>query len=270
MAARRLPMKKIRETLKLLWSRGLGARATARVCGMSHSTVLEYERRASKAGLSWEQVEEMDLGTLERRLFPRRATDSPRPLPEWSEIHAELKRPGVTLQLLWEEYREIHPEGYQYSRFCDLYRSWRGKLDLSMRQDHQAGEKVFVDYCGHTVAVADASSSTERRAQVFVAVLGASNYTYAEATWSQGMVDWIGSHRRAFEYFGGVPEVIVPVRSTEKPLALTSRAVRSAGLACVRLIWIVRLPTVAPVPETLVDEETVLLSPMLSGSPLLV
>jgi transposase len=202
-------MRKTREILKLLWGKGLGARQTARVCGTSHSTVLEYERRASKAGLSWEQVEEMDLGTLERRLFPRRATDSPRPLPEWSEIHAELKRPGVTLQLLWEEYREVHPEGYQYSRFCDLYRAWRGKLDLSMRQDHKAGEKVFVDYCGHTVAVVDASG-TERRAQVFVAVLGASNYTYAEATWSQRMVDWIGSHGRAFEYFGGVPEVIVP------------------------------------------------------------
>lgn len=203
-------MKKIRETLKLLWSRGLGARPTARVCGMSHSTVLEYERRATEAGLSWEDVEEMDSGTLERRLFPLKAAGPrQRPVPDWSEVHAELQRPGVTLQLLWDEYREVHPEGYQYSRFCELYRAWRGKLDLSMRQDHKAGEKVFVDYCGQTVAVVDASG-TERRAQIFVAVLGASNYTYAEATWGQRMVDWVGSHRRAFEYFGGVPEVVVP------------------------------------------------------------
>ena len=202
-------MKKIRKTLKLLWALGLGARPTARACGASHSTVLEYERRASDAGLSWEEVKEMDSGTLERRLFPHKATELQRPLPDWAEVHGELKRPGVTLQLLWEEYREVHPEGYQYSRFCDLYRAWRGKLDLSMRQEHKAGEKVFVDYCGHTVAVVDASGE-ERRAQIFVAVLGASNYTYAEATWSQQLVDWIDSHRHAFEYFDGVPEVIVP------------------------------------------------------------
>lgn len=202
-------MKKIRETLRLLWERGLGARSTARACKASHSTVLEYKRRATEAGLSWEQVKEMDSGTLERRLFPHQPAEAVRALPDWSEVHCELKRPGVTLQLLWEEYREVHPQGYQYSRFCDLYRVWRGKLDLSMRQEHKAGEKLFVDYCGHTVAVVDASGE-ERPAQIFVAVLGASNYTYAEATWSQQSVDWIGSHRRAFEYLDGVPEVIVP------------------------------------------------------------
>ena len=209
MAARRLPMKKIREILRLLWAKDLGARPTARACKASHSTVLEYERRALDAGLSWEQVEEMDSGTLERQLFPHKTAEPVRPLPDWAEVHLELKRPGVTLQLLWEEYREVHPEGYQYSRFCDLYRGWRGKIDLSMRQNHTAGEKVFVDYCGHTVAVVDASGE-ERTAQIFVALLGASNYTYAEATWSQQLTDWIDSHRRAFEYFGGVPEVIVP------------------------------------------------------------
>ena len=150
-------MKKIREILRLLWAKDLGARATARACKASHSTVLEYERRALDAGLSWEEVEEMDSGTLERQLFPHKTAEPVRPLPDWAEVHLELKRPGVTLQLLWEEYREVHPEGYQYSRFCDLYRAWRGKLDLSMRQDHKAGEKVFVDYCGHTVAVFDAS-----------------------------------------------------------------------------------------------------------------
>jgi hypothetical protein len=124
-------MKKIREILRMLWAKELGARPTARACKASHSTVLEYERRAVEAGLSWEQVEEMDSGTLERQLFPHKASAPVRPLPAWAEVHRELKRPGVTLQLLWEEYREVHLKGYEYSRFCDLYRTWRGKLDLS-------------------------------------------------------------------------------------------------------------------------------------------
>ena len=105
----------------------------------------------------------------------------------------------------------MYPEdGYQYSQFCELYRVWRGRLDLSMRQEHRAGEKLFVDYSGQTVPVVDPSTGEERQVQIFVAVLGASNYTYAEATWSQQMPDWIGSHVRAFEFFGGVPELLIP------------------------------------------------------------
>ena len=202
-------MRKIREILRLLWCLDFGLRKTARACRVSHSTVSEYQRRAEDAELSWEEVEQLDSGTLERRLFP--LEDSPsRPLPDWSKIKQELARPGVTLQLLWEEYKEPHPDGYQYSRFCDLYGAWREKLDLCMRQDHKAGEKLFVDYSGMTMSVLDPKTGEPRQAEIFVAVLGASNYCYAEATWTQSLPDWIGSHVRAFEFFGGVTEVVVP------------------------------------------------------------
>jgi transposase len=203
-------MRKIRETLRLLWHLGLGVRETARACTVSHSTVLEYQRRAGAAALSWEEVKEMDSGALEARLFPDEVESPRRPLPSWSEIYQDLKRPGVTLQLLWEEYKESHTEGYQYSRFCDLYRGWRGKLYLSMRHDHKAGEKLFVDYSGMTVPVRDPKTGEAREAQIFVAVLGASSYSYAEATWSQSLSDWIGSHVRTFEFLGGVPSIVVP------------------------------------------------------------
>ena len=121
-----------------------------------------------------------------------------------------LRGKNVTLFLLWQEYREANPDGYQYSWFCEHYRAWQGKLDLVMRQDHRAGEKLFVDYAGHTVPVIDRTTGEIHEAQVFVAVMGASNYTYAEATWSQTLPDWIGSHIRAFEFLGGVPELVVP------------------------------------------------------------
>jgi len=151
----------------------------------------------------------MDSGTLERRLFP--VEDSPaRPVPDWSKIKQELARPGVTLQLLWSEYKEVQPDGYQYSRFCELYGAWRGKLDLSMRQDHKTGEKLFVDYSGMRMSVPDPRTGEERPAEIFEAVLGASNYCYAEATWTQSLPDWVGSHVRTFEFLGGVPEVVVP------------------------------------------------------------
>jgi len=142
----------------------------------------------------------MDSGTLERRLFP--VEDSPaRPVPDWSKIKQELARPGVTLQLLWSEYKEVQPDGYQYSRFCELYGAWRGKLDLSMRQDHKAGEKLFVDYSGMRMSVPDPRTGEERPAEIFETVLGASNYCYAEATWTQSLPDWVGSHVRTFEFF---------------------------------------------------------------------
>lgn len=211
MPARRVPLRKTREILRLLWFCGLGARKTARACRVSHSTVLEYCRRAEAAGLDWEQVEPLDETSLERRLFPSPSESSARPLPDWSEVHQELKLAGVTLQLVWEEYKATHAEdGYQYSRFCELYGQWRGRLDLSMRQAHKAGEKLFVDYCGQTVPVIDPSTGESTAAQIFVAVLGASNYTFAEATWSQKLADWIGSHVRAFEFLGGTSELVVP------------------------------------------------------------
>ena len=209
MAARRIPMKKMRDILWMLLGLRLAARKTSRAYSVSHSTVLEYQQRAEKAELDWPEIEKMSDEMLERRLFPERAT-STRPVPDWSRIHQELKLAGVTLQRLWEEYREAMPDGYGYSRFCDLYRIWRGKLNLSMRQVHKAGEKAFVDYCGMTVPITDPSTGEGHPAQIFVAVLGASNYTYAEATWSQQIGDWTGSHVRAFEYFGAVPEIVVP------------------------------------------------------------
>ncbi len=210
MPARRLPLRKTREILRLLWQLGLGVRKTARSCQTSHATVVEYRQRAEAAGLDWTEVETMDAVHLERRLFPARAsTSSPRSQPDWSEIHLELQRPGVTLQLLWDEYKSVSADGYQYSRFCELYGIWRGRLDLSMRQHHRAGEKLFVDYCGQTVPITDPASGTVYAAQIFVAVLGASNYTYAEATRSQQLPDWIGSHIRALEFLGGCPELLI-------------------------------------------------------------
>jgi len=212
MPAQRLSMRKIKEVLRLCWGNGLSKRKTARSCGISRPAVDEYLRRAEEAGLSWPLPTDLDDGALERLLFPAAPTlpAQVRGLPEWSTVNRELRRKGVTLFLLWQEYRERHPQGYQYSWFCECYRAWQGQLDVVMRQDHRAGEKLFVDYAGQTVPVMDRFTGEIREAQIFVAVLGASNYTYAEATWTQGLPDWIGSHQRCFQYLGGVPEIVVP------------------------------------------------------------
>ena len=212
MANKRLSMRKIKEVLRLHYELGLGLRKIGLSLHITHSTVAEYLTRAKIVGLGWPLSEDLSDTQLEQRLFPPApclpAQD--RPLPQWAEIHRELKRKGVTLTLLWEEYQALYPGGYQYSRFCDLYREWAGKLTTSMRQTHKAGEKLFVDYAGHTLPIVDRSTGEIREAQIFVAVLGASNYTFAEATWSQALVDWIGSHVRALRFFGGVPQIIVP------------------------------------------------------------
>jgi transposase len=205
-------MRKIKEVLRLKWGQGLSNRQIAKACGIARPTVAEYLRRVAEAGLSWPLPANLDEATLEQQLFPPPPSlpAQARGVPDWSRVHQELKRKGVTLFLLWQEYRETHPEGYQYSWFCDHYRAWQGKLDVVMRQDHRAGEKLFVDYAGQTMPVVDWDTGEIREAQIFVAVLGASNYTYAEATWTQGLPDWIGSHRRAFSFLGGVPELVVP------------------------------------------------------------
>src|SRR5271170_6207678 len=129
--------------------------------------------------------------------------------PDWTHVHRELRRPGVTLMLLWEEYRQSEPTGYAYSRWCELYRGWEGRLSPTMRQAHPAGERMFVDYAGQTVEVIDGATGEIRRAQIFVAALGASNFTYAEARWTQALPDWIGCHVGAFSTFGGVTRQIV-------------------------------------------------------------
>lgn len=213
MPAKRLSMRKIREVLRLRYEVGLGVHQIAMSCSAGHTAVAGYLKRAEAAGLRWPLPEGMDDARLERLLFPPPPliASGERHMPVWAEVHTELRRKGVTLALLWEEYRAEHPrDSYQYSRFCDLYREWRGRCDLSMRQEHRAGEKTFVDYCGQTVSVVNAATGEIREAQIFVAVLGASNYTYAEATWTQSLPDWIASHQRAFAFFGGVTELLIP------------------------------------------------------------
>ncbi len=212
MPAERVAMRKVKEVLRLRWACGRSYRQIARSCGLGRATVAEYVHRSAAAGLSWGEVAELDEGVLERRLF---ASGELKPataqvVPDWAGVHQELKGKSVTLFLVWEEYKAAHPEGYQYSWFCQHYRRWVSKLDVVMRQEHRAGEKLFVDYAGQSVPVQNPLSGECRPAQIFVAVLGASSYTYAEATWSQGLADWIGSHVRALAFFGGVPELVVP------------------------------------------------------------
>lgn len=212
MPRQRLSMRKIEEALRLKWGAGLSPRQIAKAVGVGRTTVSEYIARAEAAGISWPLPEGMDAAQLEQRLFksPGHAAKVAPAQADFAALHWELRRKGVTLFLLWQEYRERHPEGYSYSRFCERYGAWKGQLDVVMRQSHRAGEKLFVDYAGQTVEVVDPTSGEIREAQIFVAVLGASNYTYAEATWSQGLPDWIGSHVRALAFFAGVPEIIVP------------------------------------------------------------
>jgi len=212
MAQERLTMRKIREVLRLKWECGLSNRAIARSCSISHSTVGEYLRRAEAAGLSWPLPSDLDEDALSAHLFPRPPEAGIRqiPCPDWSYVHAELRKKSVTLRLLWVEYREERPGGYGYSQFCALYREWAKHLKPSMRLTHKAGEKVFVDYAGQTMPVVDPQTGEVRQAQIFIGVLGASNYTYVEAQWSQQLPNWIGGHVRMFEFFGGVPEIVVP------------------------------------------------------------
>lgn len=211
MANKRVSMRKIRETLRLYFEAGLSRRAVGRCLHLSTTTVSGYLERLEQAGLSWPLPEALTDAELERRLFPPELPKGQRPVPDWNVVHRELRRAkNVTLRLLWLEYKQIHPEGFQYSWFCEHYRQWRSRLDLVMRQTHRAGEKLFIDYAGETVPVIDPATGETRQAQIFVAVLGASNYTFAEATWTQTLPDWIASHQRAFSFFGGVVEILVP------------------------------------------------------------
>ena len=212
MPAKRLSMRKIRETLRLHWGEHLSFRAVGTSIGASPSSVSACVRRAEAAGLSWPLDEELDDGALEAMLYPPPLPSCrARVEPDWEYIHREMRRKGVTLQLLWQEYKESHPDrGYEYSAFCGHYRRFRGKLDVVMRQDHRAGEKLFVDYSGDGVEIIDPSTGAVTEAPLFVATLGASNYTYAEATPSEELRWWIEVHVHAFEFFGGVPELLIP------------------------------------------------------------
>jgi transposase len=205
-------MRKIKEVLRLHFESRLSERQISKVCVLGKGTVRRFLKRAEGAGLSWPLPPGLDDAALEKQLFPPPPPPSAgqRPQPDYAAVHKELKGPNVTLQLLWEEYKQEHPDGYSYSRFSELYGKWSRRLDLVLRQDHGAGEKMFVDHAGQTVSVIDKITGETRDAYIFVAVLGASNYTYAGATWTRGLRDWISSHVRAFEFFQGCTPLVVP------------------------------------------------------------
>jgi transposase len=212
MANRRLSMRKIKEVLRLHQEIGLSERQIAKSCGISRSTVKDYLHRAQRAGLSWPLSSELDDAQLENLLFPLSQPIAPenRGMPPLDYLYQELKRKGVTLQLLWCEYKQSNPEGYQYSQFCKRYQRWVDKLDVCLRQQYRAGEKLFVDYAGQTIPVQNPLTGQTPKACLFVATLGASHYTFAEATFSQDLPSWISSHVHAFEFFGGIPEILIP------------------------------------------------------------
>jgi transposase len=209
----RLPVRKIKEVLRL-HALGLSQRQIALSCAVGQATVSDYLKAVETAGLKWADVADWDDDRLWKAVAPSRQTPPSRihpPEPDYAAIRHELQtHKHVTLQLLWEEYREQNPEGYRYSRYCDLYRGWLRRQQVVLRHEHRAGEKLFVDYAGATIPVHNAGTGEVWPAALFVAVLGASSYTYAEASLSQGLADWIGAHMRAFEFMGGVPEIVVP------------------------------------------------------------
>ena len=205
-------MRKIKEVLRLKFELDLSERQISKSTQISRSTIGDYLRRFAMSGLSWPLLTELADADIDAQLFPPKPSlpDSLRSVPDWARVNQEMRRKGVTLFLLWQEYKEGQPDGFLYSWFCVRYREWLGKLDAVMRQEHLAGEKCFVDYCGHTMPVTDRDTGEIRQTQIFVGVMGASNYTYAEATWSQTLPDWIGSHIRMLEHFGAAPEILVP------------------------------------------------------------
>ena len=207
----RLAMRKIREVLRLALGEGLSVRDVGLSLGVARSTVSDHLKRAELAGVSWPLPEGLNDDALEAWLFPPAppATEE-RPQPDFKHVHKELRRKGVTLLLLWLEYKEQHPDGYQHSQFCDLYRRFKGTVDVVMRQEHRAGEKVFVDFPGQLLPIYDRKSGALRlEAELFVAVLGASSYLYAEAVASQQLAPWVTAHVHAFEFFGAAPAIVV-------------------------------------------------------------
>lgn len=205
-------MSKAREILRLRWVLGRSVRETSRATGHSAGAVSAADSRARRVGLDWPAIEALTDDELERRLYggPKHTRGPSRPTPDPSAMHQELRRVGVTLELLHIEYLREHPDGYRYTAFCEVYRRWLSRRGLTMRQHHKAGERAFVDYSGKKPCIIDPSTGELVDVELFVAVLGASNLTYAEATRTQTVVDFVCSHVRAFEYFGGAPKVTVP------------------------------------------------------------
>ena len=205
-------MRKITEVLRLRHDLGFDYRQIASSCLLGLGTISEYLKRAEAAGLKWPLPDGMSEDKLDKLLFGRRESAEPeRPLPDFGNIHEQLRtHKHLTLQLLWDEYRQTQPEGYGYSRFCELYQRFRGKLDPVLRQEHTPGEKMFVDWAGDTLPVHDASSGHVHPMQLFVSVLGYSSYTYAEVAADQQMEAWLNAHMRALEFYGGAPRLAVP------------------------------------------------------------
>ena len=206
-------MRQLRELLRLRLQAELSMRQIKDSLRISLGAVQKVISQAEAQGLSWASIEQLDDQQLARWFYPEADTrvSATLQLPDWVEVHQELRRKGVTKHLLWEEYTQAYPNrSYSYPQYCFLYQAWLKKQKRSMRQTHKAGDKLFVDYAGQTVPIVQADTGEVRFAQIFVAVLGASNYTYCEATWTQSLPDWLGSHARVFDFIGGVPRLIVP------------------------------------------------------------
>jgi transposase len=204
-------MRKIREVLRLRLEHGMTAREVAGACGLGCTTVVEYGYRAKAAGLVWPPPEDLSDAALEALLFPPPPPqETDRPLPDWGHIRSELSRKGVTLTLLWREYKEEHPNGYRYSRFSQLFREWEGAHSYSMIQHHRPGEKLFVDFSGLTMRLTNPESGETHKVEIFVAATGYSQFIFARACRTQTLRDWLDCHTCAFEFLGGCPEVVVP------------------------------------------------------------
>lgn len=213
MTTKRVTMNKLKEMLRMRYEAQLSLRQIALCLSLSIGVISKYLKRADGAGIGWPLPEGISDEALERLLQPAKKSVVSLTMaePDFLDIAQELPQKGMTRLLLWQEYAQAHPDNhYSYSRFTVLFKHWRKSQQLSMRQTHRIGEKLFVDYCGPTLTVVNPDTGEARSAQVFVAVLGASSYTYAEATWSQSLPDWIGSHVRAFTFYGGLPEIVVP------------------------------------------------------------
>jgi transposase len=213
MATKRISMRQLREVLRLRLHAKLSLRQIRDSLKLSLGAIQKVISKADELGLNWEAIEKLNDQQLIQQFYstPDTRQSSKFQLPDWVDLYKELKRKGTTKYLLWEEYCQQYPDRhYSYSQYCILYQRWLKKQRRSMRQTHKAGEKLFVDYAGQTVPIVSHKTGEIRTAQIFVAVLGASNYTFCEATWSQKLPDWINSHVRAFEFIGGVPTIVVP------------------------------------------------------------
>ena len=210
-------MRQIRDILRLYVEQRLTMRQIAQSAGVSLASVSDRVHRAEATGLGWPLAPELDDGALERLPYPsaQGRPHTSRPEPDWTVVDTELRRKGVTLELLWIEYKRAQPDGYQYSWFCERYHRWRQQVDPVLRQTYLAGEKLFVDYAGQTLPIVEPGTGEVRQAVLFVAVLGASNYTYGELQRGPDLPSWIGGHTRALEFFGGAPALSVFESQTE-------------------------------------------------------